>query len=725
MKNSFVIELLQNTAILLAFAMLYENFWIKNENSKSIGAKILIGLILSGIGILLMFTPWELGLGIVFDTRSVMISISGLFFGLIPTIITMVITSIVRLIIGGDGQWMGIAVIISSGTIGLLWRNFRPNWKNNKYYLELLAMGILVHLTMSLCTLLLPHDKILPTLRTIALPLILIYSPATMLLGMIMLKQYKNLQNRYAKLKLDESERRLSQVLESGNIVSLLLNKDGSIKYCNNYFLQITGYAKNEVIDKNWFEMFIPNNIKDEIYQVFSDNINTKNITPNYENLILTKSKEQLYISWYNTKLHSDSNDVIGAACIGVNITNSKDYERKLEEKNNEYKQINIKLIEAKEKAEESERLKSAFLANMSHEIRTPMNGILDFSELLKEPNLKGEQQQEYIKRIEKAGARMLNILNDIIDISKLDSGQMEVNIKESNVIEQIEFIYNFFKPEVEKKGLKFLLKNKLHSNEAAILTDKEKIFAILTNLIKNAIKYTNEGTIEFGCEKKGKYLQFLVKDTGIGIPKDKQEAIFERFLQADIQDKMARQGAGLGLSISKAYTEMLGGKIWVESEKGIGSTFYFTLPHNAEPEEKNVIGKVVLAEDKDNKIKNLKILIAEDDETSEMFISIIVKEFSQKVIKARTGIEAVEMCHKNPDIDLILLDIQMPDLNGYEASRQIRQFNKDVIIIAQTAFGLKGDREKAIEAGCNDYISKPIKKDILRSIIQKHTKYL
>ena len=213
------------------------------------------------------------------------------------------------------------------------------------------------------------------------------------------------------------------------------------------------------------------------------------------------------------------------------------------------------------------------------------------------------------------------------------------------------------------------------------------------------------------------------MKDTGIGIPKDRQSAIFERFVQADISDKMARQGAGLGLSISKAYVEMLGGKIWVESEEGIGSTFYFTLPYNAAPEEKKVVGKVVQVQYQKNQIKKLKVLIAEDDVISEMLITIDVENFSKEILKAKNGLEAIEVCRNNPDTDLILMDIQMPVMNGHEATRQIRQFNKDVVIIAQTAFGLSGDREKAIEAGCNAYISKPIKKDELLSLIQKYFK--
>jgi len=374
----------------------------------------------------------------------------------------------------------------------------------------------------------------------------------------------------------------------------------------------------------------------------------------------------------------------------------------------------------ALEKAEESDRLKSAFLANMSHEIRTPMNGILGFAGLLKEPFLTGEKQQKYISIIEKSGARMLNIINEIMDISKIESGQMEVDMKESDINEQTGFIYTFFKPEVESKGMQLFVKNTLWSKEAIIKTDHEKIYAILSNLVKNSIKYSEKGTIELGYEKKGKYLEFFVKDAGIGIPMDRQTAIFERFIQADIFDKKALQGAGLGLSISKAYVEMLGGKIWVESEEGKGSVFYFTIPYTV-PEEMTVVENIVPDDEEENLIKNLKILIVEDDTTSEMFITTAVEMYCKEILNARTGTEAVDVCRHNTDIDMVMMDIRLPELNGYDATRQIRKFNKEVIIIAQTAFGLKGDREKAIEAGCNDYISKPINQLKLNELIRKY----
>ncbi len=380
-----------------------------------------------------------------------------------------------------------------------------------------------------------------------------------------------------------------------------------------------------------------------------------------------------------------------------------------------------------KQRAEESNRLKSAFLANMSHEIRTPMNGILGFTGLLKEPELSGEEQQKYIQIIEKSGARMLNIINDIVSISKIESGIVDINLSETNINNQLQFVYDFLKLDADNKNLKLSFTCALPEKEAIIKTDSEKFYGILSNLVKNAIKYTDKGTIEFGYTNKGEEFEFYVKDTGIGIPKERQEAIFERFIQADIVDKMARQGAGLGLAISRAYVEMLNGRTWVESEEAKGSTFFFTIPCNIDY-VKNINNTTnVFSENKSKPIipkkLGLKVLIAEDDEASEMLISIELEKFSREILKVTTGIDAVEICRQHPDIDLVLMDIQMPGMNGYEATREIRKFNKDVIIIAQTAFALIGEKDKAIEAGCNDYIAKPIKKAELQSLIQKNFK--
>ncbi|NOR74121.1 MAG: PAS domain S-box protein [Draconibacterium sp.] len=385
-----------------------------------------------------------------------------------------------------------------------------------------------------------------------------------------------------------------------------------------------------------------------------------------------------------------------------------------------EQKRIEIELIKAKEKAEESDRLKTAFLSNMSHEIRTPMNGILGFSSLLKEPGLTGDQQHKYIEIIEKSGARMLNTINDIIDISRIEAAQVDVLLTEINIKSQMQELYVFFKSEAEKKGIQLLYKGELSGQETIIKTDELKLNSILTNLIKNAIKYSHKGSIKIGCKGKDNELEFFVKDNGIGVPKNRQKAIFNRFEQADIEDTKVYEGSGLGLAISKAYVEMLGGKIWLESEEGVGSTFYFTLPFNTNTsiiEKKKSESK----EHSEIQIKSLKILIVEDDELAEMFLKIALENYSREILIARDGIEAVEICRNNSDIDLILMDIKLPIMNGMEAASQIRNFNNDVIIIAQTAFGLVNDREMTITAGCNDYISKPIKKEKLIATIEKY----
>jgi PAS domain S-box-containing protein len=390
-------------------------------------------------------------------------------------------------------------------------------------------------------------------------------------------------------------------------------------------------------------------------------------------------------------------------------------------------KLIEQDLIVSKERAEEGDRLKTAFLANMSHEIRTPMNGILGFASLLKEQKLTGEEQQEYIAIIEKSGVRMLNIINDIVDISKIESGQMNVYISKTNINEQIGFTYNFFRYEAEQKGLQLLFTKSLPASEAIILTDREKVYAILTNLVKNAIKFTPTGVIEFGYHLSNAVLTFYVKDTGIGIPADRQQAVFDRFIQADIGDKRAFQGAGLGLSISKAYVQMLGGKIWVESEEGKGSTFYFTLPYECESQKYDSVNEMIYGEQAKNEINpdgsGLKILIAEDDDISAKLVALEVKRYEKEILKVSTGVEAVKACRINPDIDLVLMDIKMPEMDGHEATRMIRQFNKEVVIIAQTAYALIGDREKALESGCNDYIAKPFDRVILTTMFEKYFK--
>jgi CheY-like chemotaxis protein len=357
----------------------------------------------------------------------------------------------------------------------------------------------------------------------------------------------------------------------------------------------------------------------------------------------------------------------------------------------------------------------------MSHEIRTPLNGILGFSDLLMEPDITTEERHKYINFIHKSGNRLLNIINDVVDIAKIEAGQMEIAISRTNVNEKIEYIYNFFKPEADRNGIQISYENGLEAEEAIIRSDADKILAILINLVNNAIKFTHKGFILFGYRKTGSFLEFFVKDTGVGIRQEQQEVVFERFRQGDKLITKTYEGTGLGLSISKAYVEMLGGKIWLESEFGKGSTFYFTIPYNDEMDIKPEVPNVSANKGADYKVKDLKVLIAEDDESSVSFLSLALKMYCREILIADTGVAAVEACRANPDIDLVLMDVRMPNQDGYEATRQIRKFNKEVIIVAQTAYAMTGDREMSINAGCNDYLSKPVNKDKLLALIQKY----
>jgi|CoawatStandDraft_6_1074263.scaffolds.fasta_scaffold01669_9 hypothetical protein len=381
-----------------------------------------------------------------------------------------------------------------------------------------------------------------------------------------------------SKVKIAKSDERYKLAIAASNLGIWDWNvAEGTLYFSKLWKTQI-GYKENELENKfSTWQNLLHSDDSYEALKSIEDYM--KNPLGQYISEFRLRHKNGSYI-WISSRAEvviNKEGEVV--RCFGSHTDISENKFSELTLKNQ-----NIELIRAKDKAEESDRLKSAFLSNMSHEIRTPMNGILGFSDLLKTPNLSGDEHREYIDIIEKSGQRMLNILNDIVSISKIESGLMEVNMQDTNINEQIDFIHSFFKLQIEGKGIRFLIKNSLKGKEAYIQSDSEKIYGILTNLIKNALKFTNEGTIELGCrlkaEKKSSELEFYVKDTGIGIPKDRQKAIFDRFMQADVCGKMAYQGAGLGLSISKAYLELLGGRIWVESEEGKGSVFYFTLPY-------------------------------------------------------------------------------------------------------------------------------------------------
>ncbi len=503
--------------------------------------------------------------------------------------------------------------------------------------------------------------------------------------------------------------RKLSRVVEQSPASVIITNPAGEIEYVNEQFCRITGYTKNETIGKNP-RILKSGNHNMEFYKELWNTILSGN---DWFGEILNKKKngDFYWESAHISSLRDSNGKLTHFVAIKEDITDQK--------------KLYDDLVLAKNKAEQSDRLKSAFLANMSHEIRTPMNGILGFAELLKEPKLSGKEQLEYIRVIEQSGNRMLNIINDIINISKIEAGTVEVVLAETNINEQLRYVHIFFKPEIEQKGLQYHFNKSLPEKDAIIQTDSEKIYSILTNLVKNSIKFTTQGSIEIGCMKKNNFLEFFVKDTGVGIPSSQKDFIFERFRQGSESLNRNYEGAGLGLTISKAFAEMLGGKIWFDSEPGKGTSFYFNIPCSAAADKyndhENNVNTFRSHDEANYDSKMLKILVAEDDDISAELLKVALKKMSKEFIVVDSGDLAIEACRDNPDLDLVLMDIKMPGMDGYKAVRRIREFNRKVVIIAQTAYGMSGDRENALEAGCNDYISKPIRQNDLIGLINNY----
>ena len=499
--------------------------------------------------------------------------------------------------------------------------------------------------------------------------------------------------------QLLESEAKFRSYVDNAPEGIFIVDETGKHQEVNKAASKITGYSEEELLNLHIPDLLQKSELK-KGEQHFKE-VHEKG-TASRELGFVTKKGEHRY--WNVSAVKLSETRLMGFA---KDIT-----QRKIAEQD---------LIKAKEKAEESDRLKSAFLSNMSHEIRTPMNGILGFTSLLKEPQLSGDNKEKYINIIEKSGQRMLNTINDIVDISKIEAGQVEVSKKELSINKILNEQFNFFAQEANIKGLEINYQPLIPNSESCIVSDQFKLEGILTNLIKNAIKFTESGIINFGCtikSLKGKGVcEFYVKDTGIGIPANRIDAIFNRFEQADIEDTRVFEGSGLGLAISKSYVEMLGGSIGVSSTEGKGTTFTFHIPYT-KPCHIESVSNQSSQQEPEFSLNNLSIIVAEDDDVSKLLLTAILENKFGEITYTSTGKETIEKCRKNPDSDIILMDIKMPDMNGFEATRKIREFNKDVIIIAQTAYGLTGDKEKAIEAGCNDYIAKPINKKRLFEMI-------
>lgn len=444
-----------------------------------------------------------------------------------------------------------------------------------------------------------------------------------------------------------------------------------------------------------------------------SDRIAAKSESPiEVEEEITFVDGKKHTIKVFKRKVLNANGSLLGILGISTDVTERKRYEKAL--------------VEALEKAEESDRLKSAFLANMSHEIRTPLNGIIGFSKYLRNfPETSREETLKFLNIICNSADHLLNLINDIIDISKIEVGQLKIAAESVNLNLLLNEIYTFYysaNPDLSKRGIGFRISTSLSDFESSIIVDKVRLRQIFNNLIGNALKFTKSGSVEFGYEltPDKNYVRFFVSDTGIGIPKDKVDLIFQSFRQADPDITKKYGGTGLGLAISKSLVELMGGNIWVESQPETGSTFYFTLPFikttmSAVPTEVSIE-----ISDMMNKFKGIRVLIAEDDANSLFYLKTVLQNSGLICLEALNGREAVNTFLKNPDLDLILMDLKMPELSGFEAIKEIRKVNPKIPILVQTAHVFNDEKVLCSAMGCDNFISKPIDVNILFSNISQ-----
>jgi PAS domain S-box-containing protein len=518
------------------------------------------------------------------------------------------------------------------------------------------------------------------------------------------IQKSSELEEVYLKLKANEEVFR--QLVENTNDVFMLRGENNYI-YINNQFEKIWGRDIFELMEN-------PYKIADWIHQ---DDLKNVEVWVGFNQLISDKPLIEQYriikpdntVRWLWTRTYpvfNDANKLYRIVSISTDITDQKDFEDAL--------------LSAKEKALESDLLKSNFLANISHEIRTPMNGIVGFAELITREDIDSQTRQNYVGIMKKSSEQLIRIIDDIIDFAKIEANQIRISPVKFNLntlIDDLAAIFNRQLAAAEKNKIALIENKDRDDSEAVIISDDYRIRQILSNLLDNAVKFSNEGEIHFGYLIKDEKVEFFVKDPGIGIAPDKQKLIFERFRQADEGHTRKYGGTGLGLPISRGLVNILGGSIWMESIKNRGSNFYFTIPYKTEMKtstsEKDT-GKIVNRYNWKDKI----FLVAEDDDMNFEYLRIILENSEAKIIRASDGSQAAKMCSKL-NFDLILMDIRLPVMNGLEATRHIREMGIKTPIIAQTAFAMNDDVKNCIEAGCNRYIAKPITMDALYTLIE------
>lgn len=822
------ISLVQNASLLLAAALLFElaghRFDLRHDHFKDFTIGLGIGL----LGVMIMLTPWTIMPGVVFDTRSVLIGISGLLFGTIPTIVAMIITSVFRLASGGAGALTGTLVILSSGIIGIIWRHLRRDSLHEMTWKELYGFGLVIHVVMLLLMLTLPDSVDMTVLSRITLPVMLIYPVGTALLGMMVIQC---LRREHTERRLKESEERFKRAMEASRDGIWDWDIQSGTVYFSPGYKAMLGYAPNEFgTDKgSWTDLIHPDDYE-EVMRANQDCIagrfdefeveyrmqhrdgtwrwflgrgkaverdaegnalrmvgthtdttrrkraeqavranekRLRSLLDDVDMVAVQGYDEQRRVIYWNSAseqfygytreealgqpledliipeelreqvIHDIHNWLVNGVPIpaGELILRHKDgsgvpvYSSHALQTNpfgekelycidvdlSEIRKTHDQLVLAKELAESANRTKSEFLANMSHEIRTPLNGVLGMLELLRSSGLSSEQVN-YVRTAMTASKRLTQLLSDILDLSRVEAGKLSIHYQPMDISEVTEHVRELFQPTAEQAGIE--IREYIHPDVPRELSgDPSRIQQVLFNLVGNAVKFTTQGHISMEVyplpePRPGQWrLLFAVEDTGCGIDDDLAEELFEPFTQASRGFQRTHQGAGLGLTICKRLVKLMGGDITLESQPGEGTTIFFCTTFHAHSAEAVPEALSHRGQGPDKVIRN--VLLAEDDRVNRVVTEKQLQKLGCHTTAVTNGREALDILEREP-IDLVFMDVQMPVLDGVDAVSSLRsglagELNRNVPVIALTAYAMNGDRDHFLQVGMDGYLPKPV----------------